>query len=277
MIAVAATKIIPFLSIITIPLLRKDNNILVGIISMMDGLLRAGRYAFGPNRLHYCGPDANRQILSHIQEEAGDPDLRRLLAAFQTMYPYLLHIAHANEIKDPFNERVVEAYWVGNELLENISQKQFYRHLREGLRLKDRLGGRDFDRLTEKIEQGAVPHHSFHVLDIWKRTGHEEREHTLESMDSCRVSWGTVTQVKGPEVTARVEPLLSAEGKIYLGKSGLKTFQRNLEAEFDIEQLQPGQLVTIHWGVLCEVINPRQAAFLRRYTLRHINLANQTL
>uniref|UniRef100_A0A831Z0N4 Uncharacterized protein n=1 Tax=candidate division WWE3 bacterium TaxID=2053526 RepID=A0A831Z0N4_UNCKA len=243
----------------------------------MDGIMRCSRYAFGPNRLHYCGPDANRQILSHIQEEAGDPDLRRLLAEFQTMYPYLLHIAHANGIADPFAERVVEAYWIGNELLENISQKQFYRHLREGLQLKNRLGGKAFDRLTKKIEQGAVPHHSFHVLDIWKRTGHEEREHTLESMDSCRVSWGEVTQVQGPEVTVSIEPLLYAGGKLYLGDPVSKTFRRNLEAEFDIEQLQPGQIVTIHWGVLCESIRPRQAAFLRRYTLRHIELANQTL
>src|SRR3989304_3467125 len=146
MIAVAATKMIPFFSIIATLLLRRDNSILVGIISMMDGLLRAGRYAFGPNRLHYCGPDANAEILAHIREGVADPGLAKLLSAFQTMYPSLLHIAHANDIKDPFNERVVEAYWVGNELLENISQKQFYRHLREGLRLKDRLGGKAFDR-----------------------------------------------------------------------------------------------------------------------------------
>jgi len=244
---------------------------------MMDGLLRAGRYAFGPNRLHYCGPDANAEILAHIREGVADPGLVKLLSAFQTMYPYLLHIAHANEIKDPFNERVVEAYWVGNELLENISQKQFYRHLREGLRLKDRLGGKAFDRLTAKIEQGAVPHHSFHVLDIWKRTGHEEREHTLESIDSCRVSWGTVREINGPKIMVESEPILYENRKLRLGETTLRPITRRLEQEPDLDRLKIGDLVTIHWGVLCEVVNPRQLNFLRRYTLRHLNLANQTI
>lgn len=243
----------------------------------MDGILRCSRYAFGPNRLHYCGPDANREILAYIQAGATDPGLQKLLSAFQTMYPYLRHIAEANGIDDPFDERVVEAYWLGNELLETIEKKKFYRHLLEGLALKKRLGGKSFARITEKIGQGAVPHHSFHVLDIWKRTGHLEREQTLESMDSCRISWGKVQEVDGPRVVVETEPLMYSDKKLYLGAPIQKEIRRRLESEPDIEQLRIGQIVSIHWGVPCEVITPRQARMLRRYTLRHIRLANLTL
>jgi len=193
------------------------------------------------------------------------------------MYPYLRHIAEANGIRDPFDDRVVEAYWIGNELLETIEKKEFYRHLRDGLGLKKRLGGKSFDWITGKLGQGAVPHHSFHVLDIWQRTGHVEREQTLESMDSCRISWGKVKEIDGPKIVVDTEPLLYSNKRLYLGPPVRKEIRRRLESEPDIEQLQIGQIVSIHWGVPCEVISERQAQILRYYTLRHIQLANLTL
>jgi hypothetical protein len=243
----------------------------------MDGVLRCSRYAFGPNRLHYCGPDANREIHSYINEDASDPGLRQLLGEFETMFPYLRHIAEANGIQDPFDERVVEAYWLGNELLERIDARAFYRHLVEGQKIKHRIGAESFELVAQKIGQGAVPHHSFHVLDIWKRTGHLDREHTLESMDECRVSWGTVLTTDGPTLTVLTEPLLLAQGKLILGNPTEKKLVRRLESEYDIEQIKPNDLVSIHWSVPCEVINKRQAAMLKKYTLRHLNFTNQTI
>ena len=243
----------------------------------MDGVLRSSRYAFGPNRLHYCGPDANREMYDYIRDGFTDPGLASLLGAFRTMYPYLRHIAKENNIRDPFDERVVEAYWIGNDLLETIEKKAFYRHLIEDHAVKKRLGQKSFAYIAGKIGQGAVPHHSFHVLDLWKRTGHMEREHTLESVDSCRVSWGTVTTIDGPSITVVREPLILRHGKLSLGEPMLEKITRNLETDIDIDELKPGDIVSIHWAVPCEVITREQAARLKSYTLRHIALANQTI
>ena len=243
----------------------------------MDGVLRCSRYSFGPNRLHYCGPDQNREMLAYLNAGVSDAGLTNILKQFATLYPYLQHIAQANRIADPFDERVVEAYWIGNDLLEHVSRQSFFVHLRDTLRLKDRLGNAEFDRLTEKIRQGALPHHSFHVLDIWLRTGHVERAHTVESMDACRVSWGKVLSVDGPKITVETEPVVLREGKLELGVPVQRTVTRALETAADLEQLQSGNLISIHWGVPCEVITPAQAAALRRYTIRHLRLANLTL
>ncbi|OHA09448.1 MAG: hypothetical protein A3B37_01970 [Candidatus Sungbacteria bacterium RIFCSPLOWO2_01_FULL_59_16] len=243
----------------------------------MDGILRCSRYAFGPNRLHYCGPDANREILAYIENGINDPGLETLLKAFQTMYPYLKHIAEANGIRDPFDERVVEAYWLGNELLENVEMKKFWRHLREDQRIEKRIGKKSFDLVSDKIRRGALPHHSFHVLDIWKRTGHLEVPHTLESMDECRISWGKVLAVDGPAITVEYEPLVISEGKLALGVPVQKKILRPLESDVDIEQLRVGDVVSMHWGVICEVMTLGELAALKKYTLRHIQLANQTI
>jgi hypothetical protein len=243
----------------------------------MDGLLRCTRYAFGPNRLHYCGPDANAEIAEHFKHGDQDPGLAALLSAFKNMFPYLKLIAAANGIADPFDERVVEAYWLGNQLLDNVGKQNLYVNLTDVRQFKKKIGSQNFQGIEADIALGAVPHHSFHVLEVWRRTGFEGRALTLQDMDSCRVSWGRVVKVDGPAITVSRQPLEMASGKLILGAEKPYPVTRALEAETDIEQLQPGQIVSIHWGVPCEVISPDQVAALQKYTLKHLALANQTI
>lgn len=242
----------------------------------MDGILRCSRYAFGPNRLHYCGPDRNSQLFANIKEEVVDPDLTRILSQFETMYPYLVHIAHANRIKNPLDDRVVEAYWIGNALLDRVDKQLFYEHLVDGLGLKKKLG-KSFAIVEDKIGLGAVPHHSFHVLDIWRRTGNLDCAHTLESMDDCRISWGIVEDIAGPFISVSRVPLLYENKKLLFGLAVPMRYARRLESDYEIEQLKLGDIVSIHWGIICERITPKQASALKKYTLRHIALANLTL
>jgi hypothetical protein len=193
------------------------------------------------------------------------------------MYPYLSHIAHENHIKDPFDEKVVEAYWIGNGLLETIEKKRFYQHLVDDHKIPKKLDRKSFGLIEDKLGRGAMPHHSFHVLDIWKRTGHNQKAHTLESMDKCRISWGDVTEVAGPYITVRIEPLCYKDKKLFLGEPVVRKLIRRLEAEYDIEQLKVGDIVSVHWDTPCEIITKEQAEALRKYTNLHIKLANETL
>lgn len=245
--------------------------------NQIDGILRCARYAFGPNKLHYCGPDNTREIFSYIQKGVSDPGLEALLKDFRTLYPYLWHIAEANKIRYPFNNRVVEAYWIGNGLLETIEKKQFYRHILDGQNIKKRVTSKDFNYITDKIRQGAVPHHSFHVLNIWKRTGHFNRDHTLESLDNCLITWGKIKKIDGPFIIVETEPLLCANNKLFLGTPIFKKITRRLESDYDIEQIKIGDIISMHWGMPCEIITLQQTLMLKKYTLRHIELANQTI
>ena len=243
----------------------------------MKGILRCSRYSFGPNRLHYCGPDANAELRAQIEAGATDFGLAKLLKQFKTLYPYLLHIAEANRIKDPFDDRVVEAYWLGNKLLEVVEKRKLHRFLIDNLEVKKLIGSKEFRWVEEKISQGAVPHHSFHVFNIWRRTGNSDVPHSLQSLDECRVSSGTVTSINGPEIIVLTEPLIYTSGKLVLGKPVSKILIRELQAEYDIEQIKPGQIVSIHWSVPCEVITKKQATALKKYTLKSIALTNQTI
>lgn len=243
----------------------------------MDGIFRCSRYAFGPNRLHYCGPDANKTMKEYLDAGESDPGLSAILRKFQNLYPYLLHIAEGNDIRDPFDDAVVEAYWIGNRLLDTFSPKQ-YLGLLDDLEVKKKTGRERFETLGRKVMRGGFPHHSFHVLNVWRETNHELlHDGDWSAVAECIVSWGKVSAVSGPFIDVVTEPLLRDErGKFFLGAPVSRRLVRDLAADIDIDLLAPGQRISIHWGVPCEVLSESAALRLRNYTLRSITLANDS-
>lgn len=240
----------------------------------MDGVLRCSRYAFGPNRLHFCGPDANREIWDYLNEGFTDFGLQKLLRGFETLYPYLDRIARSNHIEDPFDPRVVEAYWIGNDLLNKVDTSTLHRYFIDDLRLKDKLPLNTFRTLEERIGKGILPNHTYHVLTVPKKMGHTEMLFNLEQIDACRISWGKVVSVSGPNITVLYEPLVAENGTLRLGTPTEKKIIRRLEADYDFDLLQPGQFVTLHWDIPCEVLTEDIVRKLRYHTKEAIRIAN---
>lgn len=63
-------------------------------------------------------------------------------------------IAKCNNIKDPFNKRVVRAYWAGNELLENVPLAEFKKLVSEKFGLPEK---------AKLLSKKDLPHHNTHV------------------------------------------------------------------------------------------------------------------
>lgn len=240
----------------------------------MDGVLRCSRYAFGPNRLHFCGPDANREIWDYLNDGFTDFGLQKLLKGFETLYPYLDRIARSNRIPDPFDPRVVEAYWIGNSLLDAVDKQTLHQYFIDDLRLKDKLPIQTFRVLEDRIGKGILPNHNYHVINVPKKMGHAGMDATPSFMDSCRISWGKVTEVSGPNITIEYEPILEIDGKLTLGTPIEKKLIRRLEADYDIEMLRSGEYITMHWDVPCEVLTEDIIKKLRAHTLNAIRIAN---
>ena len=239
--------------------------------------MRCSRYSFGPNRLHYCGPDASAELQTEIEAANPNPHLAAILREFKTLFPYLKLIAHANNIVDPFDSRVVEAYWLGNDLLERVERRYLYDFLITDLEIKRKTNTRELGWLENKIRAGALPHHSFHVLNLWRQTSDKAESQQPENLSECCVNAGKIVSINGPGITVKAEMPIYLAGKFKLSEAQEKKLTRKLESEYDIEQLRPGQLISFHWGVPCEVVSEEQAANLRKYTLQNIEFANQTL
>jgi hypothetical protein len=243
-------------------------------VAPLEGTLRFIRYGFMPNRLEYCGPTGeSRTLFDYATENISDAGLSPLLRKFNGALPYLQLIARANGIADAFDSRVVEAYWIGNELLEGVEVRQLYDSLME--RFGKQLSGRTRDLVLGKAPAGAHPHHSFHVLDVHSRVG--ELDLTMDRLDNCRVGWGRVASVSGAELLVERVPLVLDAGKLGLGPPRQERMMRQLDGRGFADRAAPGDWVSTHWGWVCEVLDDRQQRNLERYTRYHLAIANLTI
>ncbi|HMA34050.1 MAG TPA: DUF6390 family protein [Chloroflexia bacterium] len=239
----------------------------------LAGPLRFVHYAFMPNRLQYCGGDDNRTLLEYGTAQVVDGGLTPLLRRFTGALPYLQLIARANGIADPFDSRVVEAYWLGNALLEQVEVRQLYDAL--AARFGKQLEGRARDWVLGKAPAGARPHHNFHVFDIHSRVG--EVGHTLETLDQCAITAGRVLAVEGAELVVDRQPLILVDGKLAQGPAQRTRVLRQVDSRGFADAAAVGDWVALHWGWVCEVLTPPQQASLAHYTRYHLALANQTI
>jgi hypothetical protein len=243
----------------------------------LAGALTFGRYAFPPNQLGYCGPDDSAALFDYVAEKRPDQGLVELERRFEGAFPYLCLIAHSNGIADPFDERVVDAYWIGNGLLNGVDSKAMYESLSE--RFQPRMAGTDFRWLMTKLG-AARPHHNFHVFDIYIRTGlmRDDRARVaISAMDSCRISWGKVIGVEGAELVVERPELLYENGKLKLSAPRPARVARQRDGRGFIDDAQVGDVVSVHWNWACEKLTPDALARLGRSTDHCLALANQTM
>jgi hypothetical protein len=243
-----------------------------------SGALLFGHYAFPPNRLGYCGPDDHPALFEYVTQGVSDQGLIEMGKRFDGAFPYLRLIAQANDIADPFDRRVVEAYWIGNEYLERVGASPFYESMRE--RFQPRTDARSFSWLTSKLEHGARPHHNFHVFEVYLRAGAVRDAHAalgLQQMDSCRISWGRVAAVDGAELVVERAALTLVDGKLALSQPEPKRVLRQIDGRGFADEAQIGDYVSIHWNWVCEVLSASALRRLMRNTDRYMRLANQTI
>jgi hypothetical protein len=235
------------------------------------GPLLFARYAFPPNERGLCGPDDYAALRDYATAGVTGPGLVHLARGFAGAWPYLELIAAASEIADPLDRRVVEAYWVGSHLLDNVRIAEYGAFLDERFRGR---AGRGWDSIARAIPAGAVPHHSFHVFLVYPWTGllREGRaDPSLAILDSCRISWGRVIAADpgvGTVIVARRPLRLAIRG---LGYG--PPVPRPVSAGF-VTGLVPGDWVSLHWDRVCDRLSQPQLLALRRFSARHLRLAN---
>ena len=127
--------------------------------------VRFARFAFPPNRLGYCGPGGDD--LAQYCRGHEDPGLREIAVGFEGAYPYLQLLAGAAGRDDPLDPDVVEAYWIGNDLLDRVARHDFGNSIDDRFRLR---AGTSWRHLADRIP-GGVPHHAFHVMHVMPWAG----------------------------------------------------------------------------------------------------------
>ena len=242
---------------------------------MSAGALLFARYAYPPNALGYCGADENRTLLEYGEADASDGGLVQLARSFEGAWPYLELIAGANGIDDPLDPRVVEAYWIGSPLLERVDSSSLGALLDE--RFRRRAGGA-WELLATSIPDGGVPHHDFHVFGVYPWVGllrSGDATDPLRVLESCRITPGRVLEVDGERATVEAQPLEWDGQTLRLGAPKPRRAAWRRDGLGFLDELRPGDRVSLHWDWICDRLTPSQSQTLGRYTLRMLALANR--
>ena len=239
-----------------------------------DGPLLFARYAYPPNELGFCGGEDHRALLEQTAAGVVDGGLRQALREFEGAWPYLELIAAANHLDDPLDARVVEAYWLGSRLLDRVGPALLAGSLDE--RFRSRAGG-SWTSLASAIPNGALPHHSFHVLGIYPFVGLLRNgvvTEPLRVLDRCRIRWGRVVAVIGEKAVVQSQPLEWDGHRLALGAvrdEVAVTGEGNLRLG---RGLSAGDWCSLHWDWVCDRLEPAQVRALQHYTQTQLVAVN---
>ncbi|MBX6748339.1 MAG: hypothetical protein IRY85_01510 [Micromonosporaceae bacterium] len=240
--------------------------------------MRFARFAYPPNALGYCGPDDSVALLGHADAGVAGPDLVHLARQFAGAWPYLELIAAASGRPDPLDGDVVEAYWLGNDLLTRVDGRVFAAHLTA--RFEARAGAGMADIATLAL-LGAVPHHNFHVMAVYPWVGllraGVAAEEPMRVLDSCRIRWGRVVAIDAGLAEVAVRPLVWDGRSLHLGAPRVEAVTCADVRGRLVPDVRVGDVVALHWDWLCDVLSARQARALRGYTERILRMTNEAL
>jgi hypothetical protein len=242
----------------------------------VSGTTLFARYAYPPNELGYCGPD-DASVLLQRGSAVAQAQIAEHARQFEGAWAYLEIIAAAAGIADPLDARVVEAYWIGNELLANVEPDSLVSTLRE--RFGDQPGASWVP---------GPPHHGFQVFSVYPWVGLLRRgtgEVALSVLEQCRIRWGEVIAIEGERVRVQSRPLVLADGLLELGAAQEQTAAWSVdgrtllaaEADSGAAPVSVGDHVAMHWDWVCDVLSPAQVARLELHTTDQLARTNTGL
>lgn len=239
-----------------------------------SGLFTACRYAYPPNSLSLCGPNKQLDLQWYSSSNQLDAGTTEVIQQFSTLYPYLQYISAENNIFDPFDTRVVEAYWIGNSLLHKIKVSSFIHFIDEHLLLSKKNTRRNANNTKSKIGHGGLPNHAFHVLNVYVRTGMFDSTHTISTADACIVNWGEVCKIEDTTVYVKTKKLIQTDNGIQFSTIFTRKIVFQGENDYLFRTIKKDDIVSYHWGYICEKLSKRQVTNLQRYNELAIRYAN---
>jgi len=231
----------------------------------MSGLKIAALYSFPPQRFGLCGmgEKGGEEIFDFLLGKKV-PKIKKIIESFKGAFFYYKLIAKENKISNPFNEKVVRAYWIGNELLEKVRVEKLREMIKEDFKKP---------KLAKILPESAKAHHSFHVLVAGPID--KNLKMTEGMKDLCKISWGKILRITNSqsliaELIVEYQPLLK-EKEWILGKP---TKRKIFWDKRILPKIKVGDFVSFHWDLALEKLSKKDLGNLKKYTELSIQTAN---
>lgn len=222
-----------------------------------EGAQKFARYAYPPNELGYCGPEGAHAMLA----PGAVAEIERRARHFDGAWTYLEFLAEVIGADDPLSAPVVEAYWIGSDLLDAVDPAALVDHL--SVAFDGQVGGTWRESATR-----ARAHHSYQVFEVYPWAAMLLRGlppgPAVSVLDRCRIRSGVVSEKDGEWVVVRSRLLTWDDHS--LTPSSLQT-ERARWAVNGQSLLSPpavGDTVALHWDWVCDLLTPDQTDRLER-------------
>ncbi len=243
-------------------------------VETLSGPRLFAHYAYPPNELGYCGPSDSDELIESATQGGSASVLRQLASQFEGAWPYLKLIAGCNGIDDPLDRRVVEAYWVGNDLTRRVPASSLAASLDERF---SRRSAQNFQPLVSAAFTGGVVQHNFHVFAVYPwfgmlRAGKEGPP--LEIIDRCRIRWGRVVELHDDFLTVKSRSLRFEGSHLSLGDERFEVVRRARDGVGFVDELLAGDTVSLHWDWVCDRLSDRSLRWLQFCTRANLDAVN---
>ncbi len=228
----------------------------------MSDFKKAISYSLRPHELGFCGPGdeggCQTKLKNYLEgEQYQGKEIAGLLDKFVGAANYYSLIARLNGIEDKYDEKVIEAYWLGNELLDKIKVDDIKKMVMNKFVGPKLLTKEEAQEKINGFPKEGAAHHTFHIFFVGAVTGRGKAGAKLK--DKCKVSWGEVKEI------------FSAENKIKVKTKKLFPEERDVVVKIDWDkafapELRAGDTVSFHWGRVSEKITREQLDNLIKYT-----------
>ncbi len=237
------------------------------------GATRFARYAFPPNELGHCGPDDASLLLQHTTYGGGTVEVAARARQFEGAWAYLSVLGKACGL-DPLDPLVVDAYWVGNDLLGRVDPENLLTALRQ--RFRGQSGGL---LTTVESSEHVLANHGFHVFAVypWARMLGGSSDVPRSVLDSCRIRWGTVVGVDGERAEVESRPLTWDGSRLGLGDPRAECVRWSSDGMSLVPTPTPGEMVSMHWDWVCERLTQDHVDALADSTSHALDMANAAL
>lgn len=232
------------------------------------------RYAYPPNTLGYCGTGDGSELLEFATGPSNG-DVRTSARHFDGAWPYLEIIAWANGIIDPLDEQVVEAYWIGNSMLDAVDAAMFVTQVKDHFSSQR---GADWQCLDSSPTPAA--HHSFHVFGIYPWMGllrAGRGSPALEVLDQCRISCGEVVNVEDDFAEIRCQRLAFDGLRLVRDRQSINRYRWRKDVQSLSGPVAIGDWVSMHWEWVCQTLTESQVRELEHYTERQLDATNASI
>jgi hydrogenase maturation factor len=236
----------------------------------MEGLRLAAVFSLGCTEVVFHSE--RYRILEKFLKDCSEDNARQVesvLRKLPVLCPYLKLIASCNGAKI-FDREVVEAYFIGNEMIENVPFKKSIDVIKEILEKRNTPSVK-IRKILNDLSSDFKPHHNFHVFLVAPKVN--EKMKSVSLLDLCRVAWGKVVGRGIRRLEISYIPLKKKGERLDFSQK-----RRKINTEYIKEasgEIEIGNWVALHWGKTTLKLSSSQLTYLEKYTkeaLKHVKI-----